>query len=126
MWNGNQMLFLTETTFSSSYTCLLFHMRWYMLSWLTLLVSTGINVGFWWLSGKESTCQCRRCGFNPWSRKIPWTRKWQPTPVFLPGRTLRTEELGSLHSMGSQGVGQVIIPVSVCAFCHLKQIHWFF
>ena len=25
----------------------------------------------WWLSGKESTCQCRRHGFNPWSRKIP-------------------------------------------------------
>ena len=37
-------------------------------------------------SGKESTCQCRRhkrCGFNPWVRKIPWRRKWQPTPVFL-------------------------------------------
>ena len=23
-------------------------------------------------------------GFNPWVRKIPWRRKWQPTPVFLP------------------------------------------
>ena len=23
--------------------------------------------------------------FNPWVRKIPWKRKWQPTPVFLPG-----------------------------------------
>ena len=34
-----------------------------------------------WLSGKESTCQC---GFNPWIRKIPWRRKWQPTQVFLP------------------------------------------
>ena len=28
--------------------------------------------------------QCRRPGFNPWVRKIPWRRKWQPTPVFLP------------------------------------------
>ena len=26
-----------------------------------------------------------RCRFNPWVRKIPWRRKWQPTPVFLPG-----------------------------------------
>ena len=26
---------------------------------------------------------CRRSGFNPWFRKIPWRRKWQPTPVFL-------------------------------------------
>ena len=25
----------------------------------------------WWLSSKESTCQCRRHGFHPWSRKIP-------------------------------------------------------
>ena len=25
----------------------------------------------WWLSGKESTCQCRRCGCNPWVRMIP-------------------------------------------------------
>ena len=37
-------------------------------------------------AGKESTCQCRRCkrhGFDPWVRKIPWRRKWQPAPVFL-------------------------------------------
>ena len=34
--------------------------------------------------GKESSCQCKRPGFNPWVRKIPWTRKWQPIPVFLP------------------------------------------
>ena len=25
----------------------------------------------WWLSGKESACQCRGHGFDPWSRKIP-------------------------------------------------------
>ena len=40
-------------------------------------------------SGKESTCQCRRhkrCGFSPWVGKIPWSRKWQPTPVSLPGK----------------------------------------
>ena len=32
------------------------------------------------------TCQWRRCGFDPWVRKIPWSSKWQPTPVFLPGK----------------------------------------
>ena len=39
-------------------------------------------------SGKEPSCQCRRhkrCGFDPWVRKIPWRREWLPTPVFLPG-----------------------------------------
>ena len=40
-----------------------------------------------WLSGKESAFQCRRRGFNPWVGKIPWRRKWQPTPVFLPGES---------------------------------------
>ena len=29
----------------------------------------------------------RRPGFNPWVRKIPWRRKWQPTLVFLPGES---------------------------------------
>ena len=39
--------------------------------------------------GKESTCKYRRCerhGFNPWVAKVPWSRKWQPKPVFLPGK----------------------------------------
>jgi len=29
----------------------------------------------------------RTCGFNPWVRKIPWSRAWQSTPVFLPGES---------------------------------------
>ena len=41
-----------------------------------------------WFSGKESTC-LRRCGFYHGVRKIPWRRKWQPTPVFLPGKSHR-------------------------------------
>ena len=40
----------------------------------------------WWCSDKESACQCRRCGFDPWVGKIPWRRKGQPMPVFLPGK----------------------------------------
>ena len=32
--------------------------------------------------------QCGRPGFGLWVRKIPWRRKWQPTPVFLPGKSL--------------------------------------
>ena len=34
---------------------------------------------------KVSCLQCRRPGFNPWVGKILWRRKWQPTPVLLPG-----------------------------------------
>ena len=35
--------------------------------------------------GKESACQCRRCMFESWVRKILCRKEWQPTPVFLPG-----------------------------------------
>ena len=41
-------------------------------------------------SHKEPTCQCRkhkRCRFDPWVGKIPWRREWQPTPLFLPGKS---------------------------------------
>ena len=44
-----------------------------------------------WLSGYRIRLQCRsnrRCGFVPWVRKISWRRKWQPTPVFLPGNPM--------------------------------------
>ena len=31
--------------------------------------------------------RCKRLRFGPWVRKIPWSRKWKPTPVFLPGKS---------------------------------------
>ena len=43
----------------------------------------------WWHSGKESTCHCRRhkrLGFDSCVGKIPWNSKWQPNPVFVPGK----------------------------------------
>ena len=59
------------------------------------------------LSGKESICQCRkhkRCGFDPWVRKISYRRKWQPTPVFLPGESHGQRSLIRLQFLGSQRV----------------------
>ena len=38
-------------------------------------------------NGKEFSCQCRRHGYNPWVEKIPWSRKWQPISLFLPGKS---------------------------------------
>ena len=43
-----------------------------------------------WHSGKHFSCQCRRCkrhGLDPTVGKIHWRRRWQPTPVFLPGKS---------------------------------------
>jgi len=41
----------------------------------------------WCLSGKEFACNAGDASSIPWVRKIPWRRKWQPTPVFLNGET---------------------------------------
>ena len=44
----------------------------------------------WCLIGEESACRCRRPGFHPGVGKIPWRRKWLPTPVFFPGKSHRS------------------------------------
>ena len=54
---------------------------------------------------KKPACQGRRHRFNPWIGKIPWRRRWQPTPVFMPGDP-QTEEPGGLQSMRSQSWAQ--------------------
>ena len=72
--------------------------------------------------GKSAFLQCRRPGFDPWVGKITWRRKWQPTPVFLPGKFLgqrnmvgyspwgckesdTTEQLHSLHFLFAMPCG---------------------
>jgi len=37
--------------------------------------------------GKETILHCRRLRFDLWVKKIPWRKKWQPTPVFLSGKS---------------------------------------
>ena len=54
-------------------------------------------------SGKEPTCQCRRCRrheFSPWVEKIPWRKAWQPTPVFLLGEFQRLRTLAGYSPQG--------------------------
>ena len=57
-----------------------------------------------WLSCKESACQCRRYGFNPWVGKFPCRRKWQPTPVLLPGKSCGQRSLVGYSPWGWQRV----------------------
>ena len=59
-------------------------------------------------SGKEPTCQFRRCkrhGFSPWVGKIPWRKAWQPAAVFLPGDFHGQRNLACYSSYSSQRVG---------------------
>ena len=61
----------------------------------------------WWLSGKESACQCRRTGFSPWAGKIPpCSRATKPVRQLLRPCALATEAPG------------------VCALQHEKPLQW--
>ena len=74
----------------------------------------------------EFTCQCRRykrCRFRPWVWKIPWRRKWQPTPGILTWKIPWAEEPGRLQSMRPQRVGNWACKPrkdSTCTSCHLN------
>ena len=57
-----------------------------------------------WLSGIEATCQCRRLRFDPWVGKIPWRRKWQFTPVSLPGKSRGQRNLAGCIPWGQKGL----------------------
>ena len=39
---------------------------------------------------------------NPWVRKIPWNRKWQPTPVFLLGESCEQRSLEGYSPWGGK------------------------
>ena len=70
-------------------------MKWSDKDELKMFTPVGLEVkteiwakgGFPGGSDGKERLQCRRPGFSPWVRKIPWRRKWQPTPVFSPGQS---------------------------------------
>ena len=93
----------------------------------------------WWLRGESICLECGRPGFNSWVGKIPWRRKWQPTPVLLPGEshggrslvgyspwgrkesdtTERLHSLGEVKARPPFGLKRDIFRV----FCHLECLY---
>ena len=78
----------------------------------------------WWLSGKEFAYECRKLRFNPWVGKVPWRKKWQPAPVFLPGKANAVflpgkEEPGRYHDRGVHGVAKSQTQLSMRAPVYL-------
>ena len=90
--------------FISYFVSRLFHVIGYFSIYIVifLLLILGFPGG---ASGKEPACQCwrhKKHGFDPWVRKIPWRRAWQPTLVFLPGESHGQRSLNGLQSMELQ------------------------
>ena len=58
------------------------HIMSFLISFLTLFIVFPAG------SDSKRVClQGRRPGFHLWVGKIPWKRKWKPTPVLLPGKS---------------------------------------
>ena len=75
----------------------------FLLNIITRLTTRGISGGS---DGKESACNAGDPGFSPWVRKIPWSRDWLSTPVFLLGefhgqRSLESYSPWSLKELGT-------------------------
>ena len=96
--------------------------------WLLLYVILGGFSGG--ASGKEHTCQCRRCkrqGFEhwvwslkiPWRREwltFPWRREWLPSPTFLPGESHGQRSLAGYSPLGQGFVSKLLV-------LHSKEFH---
>jgi len=64
-----------------------------------------MNIGLpQWLRRYRTCRRHKSHEFDPWVRKTPWRRKWQPTPVFLPEKSHGQGSLAGHSPMGSQRV----------------------
>ena len=69
--------------------------------------------------------------FNPWVRKIPWRRKWQPAPVFLPGQCHEQRSLAGYSAWGGQALDsaehahtQLEAALEAVSVLTLRQMGW--
>ena len=70
----------------------------------------------WLIKGdsvQRTYLQCRRLKFHPWVSKIPWRRKWQPTSLFLPGKSQGQRSLVGYSPWGRKRVAQDLVTSSV-------------
>ena len=77
----------------------------------------------------EPSCQCRRHnghGWNPWVRKIPWRRAWQPNPVFLPGESHGQRSLAGYSPWGHRESDIIEATYHACTCVLSTKIRVFF
>ena len=73
----------------------------------------------WWLSGKESSCQCRSCRFYPWLRKISQTRKWQPLQYSCPGNPMNREAWKAIVHGVTEKDRHDLVTKTAAAYIHI-------
>ena len=71
----------------------------------------------WWL--RQRICQCRRCGFNPWIGKVSWRKKWQPTPVFLLGKSHGQRSLAGYSPQSHKRAWHILVTKQQQTHCIL-------
>ena len=81
-----------------------------------------------WHNGKEPAGRCRRCKrrrFDPWVGKIPWSRKWQPTAVFLPEKSRGQRSWAGCSPKGHKELDTLNINLTLCLYYNSKWFpHW--
>ena len=82
------------------------HINSFIYMCVCLCVYTHTHRLLWWLRQERICLQCRRSGFDPQGGKIPWRRKWLPTPVFLLGESFdRGAWWTTAHSVAQSQMG---------------------
>ena len=75
----------------------------------------------WWLRWLSICLQCGRPWFDPWVGKIPWRRKWQSTPVLLPGKSDGQRSLVGYSPWGRKESQLKQLSTYICFLSPLKQ-----
>ena len=87
----------------------------------TALIMLGVQV-FWGFPGaKEPAYKFRRHMFDPWVRKIPLSRAWRPTPVFLPGESHGPRSLVGYSPYGHRDSDTTEVTQHAAHICFLPQ-----
>ena len=72
------------------------------------------------VKNQHANAEDMRRGLNPWVRRIPWRRAWQPNPSILAWRIPRTEKPGRLQSIRSERVRRNRSLLHTHAYCPLE------
>ena len=92
-------------------TLLVYKARGYIVQRFVIFIeytSYKIIIKYYILRQQIICLQCKRPGFDPWVRKIPWRREWLPTPVYLLENSVDIGPCVGLEFMGLQRIGHYL------------------